>query len=224
MIDNISLLRPQIKFESDDDFYFMQVIRRGKDKGLTNANNKHIKSYYVKSLDHFDQSVEEAKILCDSLRARLYIYLNKRSFRKIALKNLALIAQDLESNNFECVKRSYDSCCGKFHNAKEKLWLLDIDSDTNTIKEQQDIMYCSPFEALFISIAKLCGHIMKDEHTYSCDLSQITVYPTQSGTHILCPPFNTYKARQEFNFDELSKSLNMSLFKDGQSLLYCNLK
>jgi hypothetical protein len=199
MIDNLKQLLPLLIFESEDDFYWLQVIVRGKDSKLTSADNRYIKNYHIKSIEQLYKVYPEVQTLCDVFGARAYIHLNKRSFRKTSLKTLALIAQDIESNNFECVKRAYDSSCGRHHNARDKKWLLDIDNfDVIWLRQFMEELETLPNYKLY------------------------TAYPTQSGMHLICSPFDM-RYIEEDRFLKLISLLDVHIFKDGQSLLYCNL-
>lgn len=49
-IDNFDLIEENLKFESNDDFYFLQVIQRKKDGNVTGRGNngaRLIKAYYT---------------------------------------------------------------------------------------------------------------------------------------------------------------------------------
>ena len=56
MIDNFDLIKTMLKFESEDDFYFAQIIQRKKDNpnGVNGSNNSSrlIKAYYINMLMH----------------------------------------------------------------------------------------------------------------------------------------------------------------------------
>lgn len=44
MVDNFELIRTLLKFESKDDFYFIQILQRSKDNPEIGANNRLVKS------------------------------------------------------------------------------------------------------------------------------------------------------------------------------------
>ena len=73
MVDNFKLIRDYLKFESEDDFYFLQILQRKKDgpgpNGIkvTGTNNKSraIKTYCISSVEYLDKIEGEVKHLCD---------------------------------------------------------------------------------------------------------------------------------------------------------------
>jgi hypothetical protein len=65
MVNNLELIKPLLKFESDDDYYFLQILQRKKDnadldKRLMGNNNsaRLIKGYYIKSVEHLMESTK----------------------------------------------------------------------------------------------------------------------------------------------------------------------
>ena len=66
MINNFDIARQWMKFDSDDEFFFIQVLVRGKDGNKANGNNTNrtIKYYTVRSLEEFNAIEEEIKYLC----------------------------------------------------------------------------------------------------------------------------------------------------------------
>ena len=91
MVDNFKLIRNYLKFESEDDFYFLQIIKRKKDGPgpngikITGTNNKSrtIKAYYISSVEYLDSIEAEVKHLCDYFNARAMITLSRRSYKKL---------------------------------------------------------------------------------------------------------------------------------------------
>lgn len=204
IVDNFDKFEDFLNFESPDDFYFCQVIRRGKDSNLTSADNYHIKAYFIKSIKQLRNLKDEMINMCHFHNARVYIHLNKRSFKKCAFRTLKLISEDLVSDNYEAVKRAYTSVCGSFPSDKNKKWLIDVDLKNLTPEEI----------SLFV-----------DELTYLRSEGDkfILCYPTRNGVHLIIKPFDL----QTFNNSgggELLKKFNATIFKDGMSLLYCNIK
>ena len=88
MVDNFELIKPLMKFENVGDFYFVEVLRRKKDgnedaKG--NNKNRCVRDFYVYSVEGLDRIKSEAIELAKKCNARVYIRLNKRNYRTIAL-------------------------------------------------------------------------------------------------------------------------------------------
>ena len=47
MVDNFDLIKSLLKFESKDDFYYLQIILRSKDNPDIGANNRLVPIVYV---------------------------------------------------------------------------------------------------------------------------------------------------------------------------------
>lgn len=61
-VDNFDLIEEFLKFESEDDFYFLQVIQRKKDGNETGRGNngaRLIKAYYIHSIEHLEEKKQK---------------------------------------------------------------------------------------------------------------------------------------------------------------------
>ena len=65
MIDNIKLILPFLKFESKDDFYYLQILQRKKENPQLGSNSRIIKNYYIKSEEYLLDRYDEIKKLCE---------------------------------------------------------------------------------------------------------------------------------------------------------------
>lgn len=180
-IDNIDLVLPFLKFDSDDDFYYLQILQRKKENAQLGSNSRVIKNYYITSIEHLKDRYEEIKTLCNIFNARASIRLNKRSFEKVGFKCLENLANTMQNKEYKHLTKSYDRACGLLNNEKSKRWILDIGKDEVIWLEQiiNAIQPCSPL-----------GNKI---------LSQI---PSKTGIHLITSPFNVV----EFN-SNLSKEL-----------------
>lgn len=177
-IDNFELIKPLLKFESKEDFYFVQVIQRKKDFELgqkrlgRNNNNRLIKPYYIYSVEQLNFYKEEIIKICELFNARAGINLNKRNNKDIAFKCLEILATTIRKNDdFEKISRIYSSACGK--ESSDKLWIVDLDKeDLSKLSEIIDaICSCEP-----INIVKIVAQI-----------------PSKSGLHLITNRFNRKK-------------------------------
>ena len=196
-IDNSELLRDFLNFESDDDFYFLQVMRRGKDNTDMNCNNVVLATHFVKSLSHFDKLLPEVFRMCDAFNARAYLNLNKRSFKKCALKSLELLAATIAKEEYCGAKKCFTSAAGSTRGNGEKLWVLDVDDDDVKALEHilETLKECAPFD---------------------CEKVKLKI-PTKNGFHLITTPFNLHEFKTKLNF-------NLEVHKNNPTLLYapCN--
>ena len=68
MIDNFELIKSLLTFDSDDIYYHLQILRRGKDHPELPSANRVIKPYFICSLESLDYIEEEIKKLCHFLK------------------------------------------------------------------------------------------------------------------------------------------------------------
>lgn len=195
MVDNFDVIENILAGKSltEDNFFLVQCIRRHKDEGNEdmNANNIVVDNFFV--ADAVDLESKKAKIVrvCELNNARAYIRLNKRSYRKVALQTMALIAETIANNNYQ-IKNSYLSTCGKF--AEEKTFLIDVDYvDVNfDLNEMEECIS----ELLMEARKKAVMHKV----------------PTKNGFHLITSGFNTEKFRVKYPM--------VSIHKDNPTVLY----
>ena len=195
MIDNFDLIEDILSFNSDDEFYFVQIIQRKKDNpGTSGRNNKNrtVKSYRITSKKMLSDLKEEMIELAKVFNARVGINLNKRSFEKTAFNTLVKIAGQMNNRDYKSVKSAYDSCCG-IHNAiSDKMWLLDIDN----IKD------ISEYSPLYKFITE-CEPVGK---------KTIAIIPSKSGFHLITKPFNLIDFGKEYPDIEIHKNNPTNLY------------
>lgn len=153
MIDNFEQIKSLLKFDSEQDFYFLQIIARKKDhkdnpmkKLGTNNNSRLIKAYYIFSTEQLDEYKDEIIELCKLFKARAGISLNRRNSRDLSLEMLALLANNIKNNHFNQLSKLYNTICGQHHSEKDKTWILDVDTKDNDFvnKVIEDIKTIEP--------------------------------------------------------------------------------
>ena len=206
MVDNFKLIRDYLKFESEDDFYFLQILQRKKDgPGLngikvTGTNNKSraIKTYCISSVEYLDKIEGEVKHLCDYFNARAMIILSRRSYKQTALLEMVQVSNMILSGQYMNVKSAYYSSCAK-SKSLDKYFLIDIDAEDLEHKD---------FIKNYIQ-----NEARNDEVNYGERI--LLELPTKHGYHLITTPFDVRgllkvypKEKQEF------------VHKDGPTILY----
>ena len=86
LVDNFDLVARLMEFKSDDDFYFIQIIKRLKDnptddkgQGNYHAGGWYLKGYRVRSVDELMKLKPEIIQMCHDNNARAYMTINSRS-------------------------------------------------------------------------------------------------------------------------------------------------
>lgn len=96
VVDNFELVSKLMNFNSDDDFYFVEIIKRKKD----NPNDafrycQYITYYWITSQSDLMSKRDEIISICEQNNARAYIYMNPRSanvvneYSKVLIKRFA---------------------------------------------------------------------------------------------------------------------------------------
>lgn len=200
MIDNFKLIRSHLVFNNKDEFYFVQIIQRKKDgnEGLHVRNGyRLIRSYYIYSVEEFNNLESRIKELCESNNARAYINLNVRNAKEAALECIKRYSDLVLNNNAFQGNNIWDSVCGSTRARSYKaLWVVDVDNPDKVELILRLILSC--------------------RHTDSFTFLKI---PTIHGFHIVCNGFDI----NQFNSLLTDNDLDMiDVHKNNPTLLYYN--
>jgi len=189
-MDNLEKILPFLQFDSEDDFYFLQILQRKKENPQLGSNSRVIKNYYITSQQHLLNRYEEIKKLCKVFNARASIRLNRRSFEKVGFKALENIANTMQNREYKHLMKSYDRACGLLNNEKVKRWILDVDDKDKNLIE-------------------LCGFIGEIEPVGN---KVLEIIPSKSGFHIITKPFNLETFKNKYLDVEVHKDNPTNLF------------
>lgn len=202
MVDNFEQIRKLLEWNSEDDFYFLQILQRKKDakEGVkvngTNNNSRLIKAYYIKNAEYFDFIKPEVIELCKLFNARASLNLNKRSFEKTALQHLKLVTDNIINKNYDKVYKTYTSACGKFSHDSKKKWIIDLDGE-----EQNTFDYIYNLD-----------DFLKRIQPYDYDSKTICRIPSKDGSHLITTPFNVADFKKEYPELDVQKNNPTNLF------------
>lgn len=188
MINNLPALSSLINFDSEDDFYSLEIIQRRKENPNLDENSRIIRSYNIRSKDHLDRRFEEIVNLCKFFNARAMINLNKRSFRRVGIFAMKNLIECMGNESHSTMFRCYDRAVGQSGTIGKKVWIIDIDERyTSTLKN------------------KLKDFIRNSEPKVgSCKI--LNTIPSRNGTHVLTRPFNLKGFKEEFPDLEVHKN------------------
>lgn len=192
-IDNTNIILPLIyDLFSSDEFYFLQIIKR-KDGGIIQyKNHTTLKTFYIKCKKDFIKASEECVHLCNLYGARAYINLNRRSFKQVACKAMAIMCERIEKDEFQLCKDAYNSACGLTTSEKNHLWLIDIDFTDKAYKE----------------VVQFINRIEPVENTKKV----IAEIPSMKGVHLISYPFRLDKFKERFPDIEVHKNNPTNLY------------
>ena len=194
-VDNWDLIREKLDFSDPDKFYFIELMQRKKDNNAFPANNRMVKCYFVYSLEYYDHIEEEVKKLSRCTCSRVYILLNRRSYRKCALNLLAEAAKMCIDNNFQHFPNLISSVVGKYSDEPWKNWVVDI--DTPDLSNVGDII-----------------KFINSLEPYTVESKIKFAVPTPHGAHLITSPFNCQAFSQKYP--------DIDIHKDNPTLLYFN--
>lgn len=189
MIDNIDKILPFLQFESEDDFYYLQILQRKKENPQIGSNSRVIKNYYVTSKEYLLKYYDEIIKLCEVFNARASIRLNKRSFEKVGFKTMTNLANTMINKEYTFLKASYDRACGLGHNDPNKKWILDIDSEE-----------ICPLMIPFINNIEPKGNKI------------YKALKSKSGFHLITKPFNLELFKDKYPKIEIHKDNPTNLY------------
>jgi len=202
MIDCIELIKDLLVFETNDDFYFLQILQRKKENPNLGSNSKVIKNYYISSTEHLIEKYDEIKTLCNMFNARASLRLNKRSFEKVAFKSLENFANVMQTKEYKHIMNCYDKACGLLNNEKQKKWIVDIDRNE------------------LVWLEHIINSVQESEPN---DNKIIIQLPTKSGIHLITKPFNVIQFKENLK-NKLSKysmdEITIDIHKDNPINLY----
>ncbi len=188
MIDNFDIISQQFNFgETDNLFFHLQILRRGKDHPELPAANKLIKSWLVKSVEQLNNLKREIEFLCEHYKARAYISCAPKSIAKLNTLIMRKLADNLHTGNIINPWNIFNSACGELQGV-EKRWVIDV--DTKLPQEQ-------------FSIATRILRIMGLPYVGSFPFPKI---PTLNGCHFITSPFNLAEFKKEFPDVEAKKN------------------
>ena len=199
-VDNFDLIKKHINTSGDgSEFYMLQIMRRTKDQ--KNHDGKHrqsvIKSYFISSPEYLEMKRDEIVKLCEMFNARAYINLNKKSYKQVSLKALAILAGKISQEDYN-IKTLFESAAGQTGACDgDKSWIVDFDSkDLDELDRIKDIIN---------SVEPIC------------DNKIIETVPTRHGYHLISKPFNKKAFYEKYN-------LQIDIHDNNPTLIYMNLK
>lgn len=203
VVDNWQYLRSKLDFSDPDKFYFIELMQRKKDNPDFPSNNRMVKCYFVYSMQYYDAIESEVKKLSDCTGARVYILLNRRSYKKCLLNVLKDAAQIAIDNNYEHLPKLVSSVCGKYSDESNKNWIIDIDY-ANWNDLEYNAINKGGLRQLELFIDSLEPH---------SEISKVKFrVPTLHGVHIITSPFNCHEFNKVYS--------NIDIHKDNPTLLY----
>ena len=197
IVDNTQQIRSMLNFE-ENDFYFLQVLKRRKDNPEMTRNMGVIKNFYIESREDYDKKIPYIIEICHKENGRAYFRLNKRNYDHLGLLLVKRALDYVMSGNPKALKNVFDSVAGEYHSDKDKTWVVDID-------------WVDFEEANRKPPAKLVQLLLVLQREANREPLAVFI-PTKNGVHIITRPFNKKK------FSDIYP--NVDIHKDSPTILY----
>lgn len=186
-----------------DEFFFVQILVRGKDGHHVSGNNKNrlVKYYTVTSKQQLLDLKDEIVGIAKAVTGRVYIHPTKRSFKEVANVALELTTHTYVSQNWIGLRSVFSTAAGKSFIVKDKKYIVDIDDiDMNTAEGQKK------YNEISKRIYEVRGKGGNNAEKV------VLVVPTKSGVHLITHPFDV---------DTFQKSYpDIDVHKNNSTLLY----
>ena len=199
-VDNFDLIKKHINTSEDgNEFYMLQIMRRTKDQKGHEGKHKQsiIKSYFISSPEYLEMKRDEIVKLCEMFNARAYINLNKKSYKQVSLKALAILAGKISQEDYN-IKTLFESAAGQTGACDgDKSWIVDFDS--------KDLVELEKIKDIINSVEPIC------------DNKIIETVPTRHGYHLITRPFNKKAFYEKYNS-------SIDIHDNNPTVLFVNLK
>lgn len=197
IINNFELIKKLLTFESENDFYFLQILQRKKDhpEGTivgSNNSSRLIKSYNIFSIEQLEKYQKEIILTCDLFQARAGINLNKRNSRTLALKMIPDIVRYIECNHTNAMQGLWNEVCGQYNQATDKRWIIDIDGQKT-------------YEEIF-QIEDTINSTSPESKNTICHI------PSRNGLHLITRPFDLREFRIRYSDIDIQKNNPTNLY------------
>lgn len=206
-IDNFSFIADKFFDETgklpEGEFYYIQILIRGKDGHNVSGNNKNrlIKYYTVTNREQFLNLKDEIIAISKAVNARVYIHPTKRSFKTVAGAALELATHSYVTENHIGLKSIFSTAAGISYITKDKKFIVDLDDiDINTSKGKE--RYDNIVKALYE--CRGAGGPNSDK--------VFLRMPTKSGMHLITYPFDVDEFKKKFP--------EIDVHKNNPTLLY----
>jgi hypothetical protein len=199
MTNNFDKIKEILTFETNDDFYHLQIIKRKKENPEIGSNSYVVKTYYIQSHQYLEDKMPEIMTLCDFNNARAYINLNVRSFERMAFHAMKKLTDIIMNKDFKSARKVYESVCGEFGTGRDKTWIIDIDFDEVIVDENSPKI--KDIENFISNLQSETNH-----------RKIIEKLKTKNGIHLIVSPFN---------ISEFSKKYpDIDIHKNNPTILY----
>lgn len=201
VVDNFDLIANKL-FEkplAENEFYFIQILVRGKDGHKVNGNNKTrmVKYYTVNSAEKLLKYKDEIIAISNINNARVYIHPSKRNMEEVAGIMVENTVHAYVNGDYKEMKSMFPIAAGQSFMTSDKKFIIDLDD----IHEGDEIL-----EQIRKDIFSMRGHGGENSEKI------VMTVPTKSGIHLITWPFDLGQFKVKYP--------NIDVHKNNPTLLY----
>lgn len=217
-IDNFNNIQSLLTFDSADNFYYVVVIRRGKDNNYDefpyreiapgrNDEARYIAGFIIKSYDDILEYKDIIISMCEENNARAYITINEKSLNTVNNESMS-------TNEYICEPSFMVACFEARVNDPENYprTLLDVNFDDEFgFYEVDDFIAANGLEPIFV--------------TWTPNSGKQYVFPDRDVTEVDFSEFDKYEAaRIEDQETDVTENPVVQIMPDEMTILYANLQ
>lgn len=186
MRNNYDKIKEFLDFSDPGKFYLALVVKRKKDNPEMDRSEQIIKNYMIPSMEKLDRVLPEMETLCDTFNARVYLYINRRSFKNTQKAMLKKLCDQLCADVVSNLNHLFDSCASS-SGCGDRFWIIDVDMpDKKYMLPDSYMRLESEIKlSLFDSINNAKPELPKGDSRIKL------VLPSKNGLHIVTSPFDT---------------------------------
>lgn len=187
MQTNFDRIKNFLDFSDPGKFYLALVVQRKKDNPDLDRSERIIKNYMIPTLEKLEYVKDEMVTLCRVFNARVYLYINRRSFKNTQKAMVKTLVDQICANSASNLNHLFDSCSAA-HGCGDKYWIIDVD-----LPKKPDVCSSDSYMRLESEVKmKLFDELegMKPDLPDGGRRVQL-VLPTKNGFHIVTKPFDT---------------------------------
>lgn len=185
--NNFDILKDFMDFSDPNKFYLALVVQRKKDNPELDRSERIIKNYMIPSREKLEYVRDEMETLCQVFNARVYLYINRRSFKNTQKAMAKVLIDQICAESVSNLNHLFDSCAAA-HGCGDKLWIIDVDLPKRPYVCGSDSYMRLESEVkmkLFDELERLKPELPDGERRVQL------VLPTKNGFHMVTRPFDT---------------------------------
>ena len=130
MIDNFKQISDILTFESEDDFYLVELIIRKKDhpENTESKSQQKIGEYWIDSEGKLEKLEGEIKARCDFSRCTAYVNPSVKSYKKSCFAMMEKLLDRIKGEDYRKFYHSAVSAAAST-GSRDNWWIIDVDTD-----------------------------------------------------------------------------------------------